>query len=76
MSIVAYKLRHYSMDKTLKCPVALRWNKVGKRFAICRRPISADDLLVHFRRDHGIGSREMLQFYLDRAEDPDWADRA
>jgi len=64
------------MDKTLKCPVALRWNKAGKRFAVCRRPILVDDLPVHFRRDHGIGSREMLQFYLDRAQDPSWADRA
>ena len=64
------------MDKTLKCPVALRWNKAGKRFAVCRRPIPVNDLPVHFRRDHGIGSREMLQFYLDRAKDPSWADRA
>jgi hypothetical protein len=64
------------MDKALKCPVALRWNKVGKRFAVCRRPIPVHDLLVHFRRDHGIGSSEMLQFYLDRAQDPSWADRA
>jgi hypothetical protein len=64
------------MDKTLKCPVALRWNKAGKRFAVCRRPISVDELPVHFRRDHGIGSPEMRQFYLDRAKDPSWADRA
>jgi len=64
------------MDKTLKCPVALRWNKAGKRFAVCRRPIPVGDLPVHFRRAHGIGSREMLQFYLDRAMDPGWADRA
>jgi hypothetical protein len=64
------------MDETLKCPVALRWNKAGKRFAICRRPIPVDDLLAHLQRDHGIGSREMLEFYLDRAKDPAWADRA
>jgi hypothetical protein len=64
------------MYKTLKCPVALRWNKASKRFAICRKPVPVGDLPVHFRREHGIGSREMLQFYLDRANDPSWADRA
>jgi hypothetical protein len=64
------------MEKTFKCPVALRWNKAGKRFAICRRPIPVDDLPVHFRKDHSIESRELLQFYLDRAQDPSWADRA
>lgn len=64
------------MDETLKCPVALRWNKAGKRFAICRRPISVDDMYVHFRKDHRIESPEMLQFYLERAKDPSWADRA
>ena len=63
------------MNKTLKCPVALRWNKAGKRFAVCRRPLRVDDLPAHFQRDHGIGSSEMLQFYLERAQDPGWADR-
>jgi hypothetical protein len=31
---------------------------------------------VHFRKDHRIESPEMLQFYLERAKDPSWADRA
>ena len=58
------------MDETLKCPVVLRWNKAGKRFAICRRLILVDDLSVHLEREHDITSSEMLEFYSDLANDP------
>lgn len=64
------------MDKTLKCPVALRWNRAGKRFGICRKPIPVDDLPAHLRRDHHVESREMLEFYSNLAKDQGWADRA
>lgn len=64
------------MEETLKCPVALRWNKAGKRFTICRKPLSLDHMSIHFRKEHRIESPEMIQFYLDRAKDPGWADRA
>ena len=64
------------MKETLKCPVAVRWNTAGKRFVICRKPVVVHDLPVHLQRDHSITSREMLEFYLDLANDPGWADRA
>ena len=64
------------MEKTLKCPVPVRWNKAGKRFAVCRRPVVVDHLPVHLSQDHGITSREMLEFYLDLANDTGWVDRA
>jgi hypothetical protein len=65
-----------AVEETLKCPVVLRWNKAGKRFAICRRLILVDDLSVHLEREHDITSLEMLEFYSDLASDPGWADRA
>jgi hypothetical protein len=65
-----------AVDETLKCPVVLRWNKAGKRFAICRTLILVDDLPVHLESEHDITSLEMLEFYSDLANDPGWADRA
>jgi hypothetical protein len=50
------------VDETLKCPVVLRWDKAGKRFAICRRLIRVDDLPVHFESELYITSPEMLEF--------------
>jgi len=38
--------------------------------------IPADNLPAHLRRDHGVENREMLEFYLERAKDPSWTDRA
>ena len=64
------------MDETLKCPVVLRWNEAGKRFAICRTLILVDDLPVHLEREHDITSPEIMEFYSDLASDPSWADRA
>jgi hypothetical protein len=65
-----------AVEETLKCPVVLRWNKAGKRFAICRMFIPVDDLPVHFESEHDITSPEMLEFYSDLANDPGWAERA
>ena len=64
------------MDETLKCPVVLRWNEAGKRFAICRTLILVDDLPVHLEREHDITSPEIMEFYSDLASDPSWVDRA
>jgi len=64
------------MFQTLKCPVLLKWNRVGKRFFTCRKPVPVDNLPAHLRRDHGVQNQEMLEFYLERAKDPSWADRA
>ena len=64
------------MDETHKCPVVLRWNEAGKRFAICRTLILVDDLPVHLEREHDITSPEIMEFYSDLASDPSWVDRA
>ena len=61
------------MSETLiRCPVYLRYARSRKRFIPCGQRVEATHLLRHMHNEHGIESREVLNFYQDRSRDEHW----
>jgi hypothetical protein len=53
---------------TCKCPVAMRYDRQGKRTISCNQEVHDEELEHHFRSAHGITSEDMVKFYVTKAK--------